>query len=110
MRKSTCSGLNGVKCLRPRRERGNLCRECNRIYMRGYMRKIRSDKFVTALDRIKRISEMSRYDDLATTSGEFLSNDKIFLLKAFLVIRDIAAKRSGYNWVDLDKEFEEEMK
>jgi len=36
-----CSGLDGEECLRERRPSGHLCRECHRIYMRGYMRKRR---------------------------------------------------------------------
>lgn len=57
---------------------------------------------MTSLERIKKIEK-----DVDWILGQ---KDGQFLLKAFQVMRDIAAKRSGYNWVDLDKEFEEGMK
>ena len=34
-----CSGLGGRKCMRPRRNKGWLCVECHREYMREFMRK-----------------------------------------------------------------------
>lgn len=37
-----CSGLNGADCYRPRRPKGALCKECHKIYMRGYMRNKRA--------------------------------------------------------------------
>lgn len=36
-----CSGLNGKKCMRPRRSKGYLCQECHRVYMKEFMAKKR---------------------------------------------------------------------
>ena len=34
-----CSGLEGNKCWRARRNKGRLCKECHREYMREFMQK-----------------------------------------------------------------------
>jgi len=39
-----CIGLEGKACFNPRREKGWLCPECHKAYMRDYMRKKRGTK------------------------------------------------------------------
>jgi hypothetical protein len=46
----TCVGIKGRKCLRPRRNRGRLCVDCHREYMREYMRKKSNSGRVRVVD------------------------------------------------------------
>ena len=45
-----CGGLSGRKCWKPRRDKGRLCVECHREYMRGYMAKQRGSGRVRVVD------------------------------------------------------------
>lgn len=65
---------------------------------------------MTSLERIKEITESTTQIWGIGARGHNYLEDVNFILKAFQVMRDIAARRSGYNWVDLDKEFEEGMR
>lgn len=60
---------------------------------------------MTALGRIKELVDLEKRGDWPIEH-----EDGVFLLKAFLVMRDMCAERSGYNWVDMDKEFELRMR
>lgn len=45
--------IRGRKCFRPRREKGRLCKECHREYMKGFMAKKRGkgrERFVDGYD------------------------------------------------------------
>ena len=39
-----CSGLEGKKCFRQRRNKGWLCIECHRKYMKEFMRKKKNNR------------------------------------------------------------------
>jgi len=60
-----CVGLDGKKCFRPRRDKGRLCKECHRAYMKAYMSSKRgssTNKVLGASTESNRANVVDGYD------------------------------------------------